>query len=110
MELASRFLTTNAIPGTRSYHSFKPLNTNEIEIRRTTDSPDPTLMFSFDSATDWVCIQPSLNDDVAANYDGKWYFGLVKAVFHEEEDAESLFLHPSGPAASFTGLKEKTCA
>ncbi|KAK2721504.1 hypothetical protein QYM36_003703 [Artemia franciscana] len=101
LKLASRFLTIKTIPGTRSFHYFKPLNTNEIEIRRTTDSPNPTLMFSFDSATDWVCIQPSLNDYVAANYDGKWYFGLVKTVFHEEEDAEILFLHPPGPAPSF---------
>ncbi|KAK2712773.1 hypothetical protein QYM36_011462 [Artemia franciscana] len=50
---------------------------------------------------DWVCIQPSLNDYVAANYDVKWYFGLVKTVFHEEEDAEILFLCSPGPAASF---------
>ena len=101
MELASRFLTTKTIPSTRSFHYFKPLNTNEIELRRTTDIPNPTLIFSFDSAMDWVCIQPSLNDYVAANYDVKWYFGLVKTVFHEEEDAEILFLCPPGPAASF---------
>ncbi|KAK2727329.1 hypothetical protein QYM36_007982 [Artemia franciscana] len=38
---------------------------------------------------------------VAANYNDKWYFGLVKTAFHEEEDAEILFLRPPGPAASF---------
>ena len=82
------------------FNYFKPLNTNQIEIRRTTDSPNPTLMF-FYSAMDWVCIQPSLNHYVAANYNGKWYFGLVRTVFHEEENAEILFLHPPWPAASF---------
>ena len=52
------------------------------------------MLFFFYSAT-------SLNHYVAAKYNGKWYFGLVKTVFHEEEDAEILFLHPPEPAASF---------
>jgi hypothetical protein len=101
LELAARFSTTRTIPGTRSFHHFKPLHSNNIEIKRTTDSPNPAVIFSFQNSSGWVCVQPSLNNYVAANYDGKWYFGLVKTVFNEEEDAEILFLHPPGSATSF---------
>lgn len=101
LELEKRFSTTRTIPGTRSFHNFKPLQTNNLEIRRTTDSLNPALIFSYQTSSDWVCVQPSSNNYVAANYDGNWYFGLVKTIFSEEEDAEILFLHPSGPAASF---------
>lgn len=100
--LEERFLTTRTIPGTRSFHYYKPLSSDLLEIRRVTDSEKPSLVFSFsENAPKWTCIRPQPSSFVAAVYDDRWYYALVKNVCDEQEDTELLFLHPPGPAVSF---------
>ncbi|KAG8177460.1 hypothetical protein JTE90_008644 [Oedothorax gibbosus] len=101
-KLEERFLAARTIPGTRSFHNYKPLSSDSLELRRVTCSNLPSLVFSFDkNVSQWSCIRPQPNAYVAAVYDEKWYFALVKNVCDDKEDAELLFLHPPGPAVSF---------
>lgn len=45
----------------RSFHNFKPLHTNNIKIKRLTDILRSALIFLFQSASRWDCIQSSSN-------------------------------------------------
>lgn len=104
IKLEERFSKTRTVPGTRSYHHFKPLSSDSMEIRKVSDSEKISLFFTFNEDEDvckWKCIRLTPNSYVAGVYDDKWYFALVKKVFDEEGDVDLLFLHPPGPAASF---------
>lgn len=109
-KLEDRFGTTRTIPGTRSFHNYKPLSSDLLEIRRVTESEKPSLVFSFsEEAPKWTSIRPQPNCFVSAVYDDRWYFALVKNVCDEEEDAELIFLHPPGPAVSFFWPNREDC-
>ena len=105
VELRERFAMGHTIPGTRSYHFFRPVSTNVIAYKRTAE--DDAFAGSFnitgepdiDARVTTEAIR--LNVYVACRYDEKWWIGVVEEVNEMEQDVKINFLHPPGPARSF---------
>ena len=55
-------------------------------------------------------MKPSIHDYVAFLYDQKWWIGIVLEINIEEGDVLVKFMHPNGPARSFSWpSKEVIC-
>jgi hypothetical protein len=85
---------TKTIPGTRSHHSFVPVSSNVLQMRRISAHQEGT---SVKVACPTQTQQPfSFTPDqyVAAVYDRVWYLGSVVDVSHENEDVLMNFIMP----------------
>lgn len=97
--LKTRFLYTQRIPGTRSFHRFKPINSSNIEVMRSSDQVD-SIKYDIDSSAKK---EPSLiiGSYIACIYDNNWWIGLVLEVFNEDEDADIKFMHYNQKTKTF---------
>ena len=75
-----RFNLAQTIAGTRSFHSFIPLNNNTIAMKRISSDSDFSLQFKFDKSQDPATHDVVLNSYVCAIYDKKWYIAIVEAI------------------------------
>ena len=102
--LKERFASGRTIPGTRSYHFFKPVSSNIVAYTRTAEDDAFVGSFNITGQADFEGKSTEsvrLNEYVACRYDGKWWIGVVEEVDKVEQDVKINFLHPSGPARSF---------
>ena len=100
-QMSKRFQLGSTIPGTRSFHHFTPLATNQIGCRFISlDSRfDSKHTFANVPTTLQVPVQPM--NFVACLYNFRWWIGMVLTVNDCEQDAEVKFMHPCGPTTSF---------
>jgi len=112
--LKNRIEDVQTLPGTRSFHSFKPVDDlGTIEARRISNDEKPALIFNLCSKQQTLVVK--IKDlypgcFIACIYDSLWYFGMVSEVNAEEEDVTVKFLHPHGPSPSFFWPeREDTC-
>lgn len=103
--LQYRFKASSAVPGTRGYHSFEPLDNYKVRVRIVSRSPqfkDVPIYHDIHSACSNVTFEDvKENTYVACVYDSKWWFGKVLEKSHNNQDYSITFLHPNAPAASF---------
>lgn len=102
--LQSRFKDVLGLPGTRSFHNFKPLDSlGTIESRRISTDEEPAITFNlkkyFPSLISIDELYPACY--IACKYDNLWYFGMVSSVEKDYGDVTVKFLHPNGPSPSF---------
>jgi len=112
-KLSARFELSKTIPGTRSHHSFIPVNSCELRISRISGENNSTIVRANDMAPEETAtdfhgqqnLQPG--QYVAAVYDNSWYLGNVVEVSTEQEDIFLDFMKPKGPAISFSWPRRK---
>ena len=99
----TRYELGRTIPGTRGFHFFCPISTNEIAFKTISNSADYSGRFSFDKLVteDSLYTNVKLMDFVACKYDSNWWIGMVLEINTEEKDFKIKFFHPCGPAKSF---------
>lgn len=115
LNLENRFKDIQTLPGTRSFHSFQPVDElGTIEARRV--SSDQTTALTFNLCNKQLTLPVKIDDlspgsFIACIYDNLWYFGMVSEVNVEENDVIVKFLHPHGPSPSFFWpQREDACA
>lgn len=102
--LQTRFKEVQTLPGTRSFHNFKPLNhAGTIEARRLSSDKEPSLTFNLRMLPQLLVNAGDMYSGcfVACKYDNLWYFGMITEINQDEGDAHVKFLHPNGPSPSF---------
>ncbi|GBM70128.1 hypothetical protein AVEN_240797-1 [Araneus ventricosus] len=82
-----RYQTVDAIKGTRSNHSFVPINETQLLVSRVSDS---TTTFSA---------------SLGSTYGINWWFGKIMECYDEYNDYKIMFMHPHGPSALYTWPK-----
>ena len=105
-----RFANAKTIAGTRSYHSFIPLNeSRKLRVQRVSGDNEASLEASVypDLADPTSQIRLTLRECevgkfVACLYDGKWWIGYIRDTNEEHQDIQVVFMHPHGPARSFS--------
>ena len=105
VSLKKRFEGLTTIPGTRSYHHFEPVDNITIAAKRASDQEHHSYIHNFPNhkhSNSYIQYDIASSSYVACVYDQKWWIGLVENVNHDMQDAEIIFLHPSGPARSFS--------
>jgi hypothetical protein len=102
--LAIRFKDVQTLPGTRSFHNFRPLESQgTLEARRISGDEQPTLTYNLRNKCTTLVTEDELCPGcyIACKYDNLWYFGIVREVNEQEEDVTVKFLHLKGPSPSF---------
>ena len=87
----------NAVPGTRSYHQFIPLDRNRIGAKRCSSDDKFTCVHNFDM----FYIQDediTIGSYAAVVHDENWWIALVLEKFVQERDVKVKFMHPKGPS------------
>lgn len=99
MMLETRFQMGQTIPGTRSFHYFKPASHEVITAKRV--SSDSEILLKQNIFMTIPAVKPNLNSFVACVYEQNWWIGMVHGFNEEEGDYDILFMHPHGPAETF---------
>ncbi|GBN81943.1 hypothetical protein AVEN_199812-1, partial [Araneus ventricosus] len=101
-QLAMRYQTVDTIKGTRSNHSFAPINETQLLVSRVSDSTT-TFIATLGSKTLPLTFQ---NEQYAAcTYGINWWIGKIVEYYDEYNDYKIMFMHPHGPNASYTWPK-----
>ena len=123
--LYGRFASSSTVPGTRDNHSFVPVGSTRLQVSRVSGQPGFTVdvttgrnivedvpgLASEESAATSVTLQDMVPGTyITCMYDRQWWVGNIKDVSEEEQDVQVRFMHPNGPARSFTWpRKEDIC-
>ena len=96
--LETRFNKSRTIPGTRQYHSFVPISSDVVEVRKFSDSP----MHKREKVKkqDGELQMESISGYVTCVYNDKWWLAFVLDKDVENSEVTVTFLHPHGPARS----------
>ncbi|GBN69685.1 hypothetical protein AVEN_261247-1 [Araneus ventricosus] len=96
-QLAVRYRTVDIIKGTRSNHSFVPMNEAQLLVSRVTDSTT-TFIVTLGSKTIPLTLQ---NEQyVACTYGINWRIRNIVECY-DEYNNYNMFMHPHGPSASY---------
>lgn len=106
--LEERHSSGKTVPGTRSCHAFIPLSTSSLGMKRCSSDKDFVRRHNF--AVPLEITQYDVLDYICCIYDNKWWIGVVLEAEEELSDYLIKFMHPHGPARSFTWpRKDDTC-
>ncbi|GBN74622.1 hypothetical protein AVEN_262439-1 [Araneus ventricosus] len=100
-QLAMRYQTVDAIKGTRSNHSFVPINETQLLVSRVSDS---TTKFIASLGSKTIPLSPQ-NEQYVCTYGIKWWIGKIVECYDEYNDYKIMFMHPHGPSALHMWLK-----
>jgi hypothetical protein len=100
--LESRLHEAKTIAGTRSHHSFVPISSDSLKIRRISADVDGTSVKATSSlrAQESLCQSFTPGQYVAAAYDKAWYLGVVENVSLENEDVLINFMRTRNPGTT----------
>ena len=103
-KLAQRFLTSKAIEGTQKLHAFVsiPDCTTKIRAREYSFAVTETTFSVSKTFVKELIGWEVINGYVTCEYDGKWWLAYVLEQFPTTKEIKVKFLHPSGPATSFS--------
>jgi hypothetical protein len=101
--LSNRFEATRTIAGTHRLHSFRPISSNELEVREFSSSNEKRIecVTSATKDRDNVIKFSTIKGYVTVNYDGSWWLACVTDSTSDSGEVQVSFLHPHGPATSF---------
>ena len=104
-----RYMLGQTVPGTRSYHHFKPLQDGfGVQFKRLSQDDQVSGVFYFNNKQEEIYQPAVVNtmDFIACCYDALWWIGLVEEIDNENQDAKVKFLHPHGPCKNLHGQQE----
>jgi len=108
-ELVERFDQAHRVSGTRDNHCYKRAGLGTLHVSRisgdvtfftakVSDADDiPAVSKPVELAADYQAGQY-----VACMYDGHWWVGNITERNYEENDVKVTFMHPCGPASTFS--------
>ena len=99
--LSKRFESARTIPGTHKLHSFKPISSEELELRLFSSSEDQRIERTSLSSSAILKFS-AIKGYVTARYNSFWLLGCVINTMPDTEEVEINFLHPYGPVKSFS--------
>ena len=107
--LQPRFMRAKTIPGTRSFHRFRPINNSGLEIMRTSDQETHSIRFDFENFNEKELPSVSIGNYIACIYDNNWWAGIIEQVFNEEGDTEVKLMHfnPRTKTFKWPGREDK---
>ena len=91
--LEQRFLLSRTIPGTRKYHCFIPVSSNEVKVAYYFHREKVTL------GSNDLPIE-SITGFVTCLSEHKWWLACVVKTISIESCVQLTFLHPHGPSSS----------
>jgi hypothetical protein len=119
VKLHQRFQMAKTVPGTRNHHCYIPTEDGKLSVRRISGDDSSFVIDILPSTPQCQAdIQKSKVESsqcmpgqyVACMYDEKWWVGNIRELCHEENDVLVNFMHPNGPARSFSWpAREDTC-
>ncbi|XP_034253085.1 uncharacterized protein LOC117652350 [Thrips palmi] len=89
-----------AVPGTRSFHQYVPLNDNTVECRFTSFDEEPAIIHCMEEVASNMDID--VGKFVLVKFSRKKFIGFVTDFCEEDGEVELTLLHPKLPATSFT--------
>ena len=97
-QLEDRFSSSKTVSGTRSHHSFVPVSSSKLEMRRLSTDDGCTIVTMGDTAveatsTNYDKYQPGKY--VACMYDQDWYIGYIEERSDEHRDVFIKFMKRS---------------
>ena len=97
--LNERFETSRTIAGTHRLHSFRPISSNELEVRAYSSSNDKRIecVSSVKKDCGKMMKLSAIQGYVTARYDGSWWLGCITKSTPDSEELEISFLQPKGP-------------
>jgi hypothetical protein len=107
--LSARFDNACAVPNTRTYHGFVPIDNNSMKVYRHSSS----VMFSkvfitkVKSASGQI-LNLKVNDYVACINDANWWLGTIVEISVENMDYLVNFFHPCGPDTKFKKTTDRS--
>ena len=107
--LNKRFEGAIPVPGTRSFHQFDHIGGTKLAVKRCSEDQTYTLQHDVLGQKNIEVLGFAVFEYVACVYDGKWYVGVVLEVNQELNDIYVKFLHPCGPARSFSWPNVEDC-
>ena len=98
-KLESRFLSSRTIPGTRKLHSFIPILSESLRVRRYSAS----ISYKEEkvSSAEEAAVQEQISGFVTCLCDGEWWLACVLEHNQDENRVKVTCLHPPGPSNSF---------
>ena len=111
-KLEERYSRVSTVPGTRSHHSFVPVEDLKLEIRRI--SADTFFTTVQMGGLQGIKSQESSTFEVgkyvACMYDEDWYIGIVEARSEEQQDLHIKFMQKGATGHSLLWpQKDDTC-
>ncbi|CAJ1061238.1 uncharacterized protein LOC119727986 [Xyrichtys novacula] len=98
--LKDRFEVARTIPGTQKLHYFCPISKERVRVK--TFSSSDEYRDEHISLTPAVSSVSAINGYVTVAYDNLWWLACVKESISESHELQVTFLHPHGPAKSYT--------
>ncbi|GBN09608.1 hypothetical protein AVEN_44885-1 [Araneus ventricosus] len=98
-QLAMRCQIVDAIKGTRSNHSFVPINETQLSVSRVSDS---TTIFIASLGSKTIPLTLQNEQYVACTYGINRWIGKIMECYDEYNDYKIMFMHPHGPSALYT--------
>ena len=86
MVLEPRLDAAKTMAGTRSHHSFVPVRSDSLQIRRISADLDVASVKVTSSSQAQASQSFTHGQYLAAVYDKAWYLGVVEDISHENED------------------------
>ena len=114
--LSKRFDPTDLyyLPGTKSFHHYTPISTEEIGVKRVSTDQEYEFIFNFktgkyreeteigSSPTQQPTISISGGEYVVCMCEGKRRVGVVMSINDEEKEAKIRFMYPPLPTTSLS--------
>ena len=98
--LEPRLDDAKTIAGTRSHHSFVPVSSVSLQIRRISADVDGTFVKVTSSSQAQASQSFTHGQYLAAVYDKAWYLGVVEDISHENEDVLVNFMRSRNPGTT----------
>lgn len=100
MFLKIRFENALTIKGTQQFHAFIPDTTSKLVVKHFSDDVQSWVR-EVDKSPDKLKLK-DISGYVTAVYDKNWWLGYVLEQNAEVDEVKITFLHPCGPATSFS--------
>ena len=102
--IAARLENSRTIQGSQKLHAFVPVTGSKSKLITREFSPSECsniVTVNFQDVRDELPWN-DIHSYVTCEYDGKWWLAHVVDVRIDTNEVNATFLHPSGPAPSFT--------
>ncbi len=93
-------MDAKTVAGTRSHHSFVPVSSDSLQIRRISADVDGTSVKVTSSSQAQASQSFTHGQYLAAVYDQAWYLGIVEDISHENEDVLVNFMRSRNPGTT----------
>ena len=99
-ELENRFQNSRTIPGTRKLHAFIPLSRHLLAVKLYSNSGEHKEEKVVKNEGELEL--DGLSGFVTCAYENEWWLACILSVDSENAEVKVTFLHPHGPARSYS--------